>query len=381
MTDRTDAVVVGGGIVGAAAAFHLADAGVETLLVDADHAGRATDAGAGIVSPPTSSRRADDDWFRLAVPAAVHYPALVDRLEAAGVEAHGYRDSDLLSVAVDATDDEGFEADLARIRRRASEGDGVSDADVAELDPDEAMARCPALERPHRALLVRDAAQVDGSQFTRALRRAGRATGLSTREATVERIEVDDGAVVGVVANGERIDCDRVVVAGGAWSGGFGDDLGVDLPVEPMRGQIAHLDVGEWTPPTDEWPILTGYRGHYLVPWTDGHVAVGATREEGSGFDARATAAGVREVLSAALALAPGLGDATFETVRVGLRPSTPDGLPILGAVPDVDGAFLATGHGPTGLTLGPHSGRVVADLARGESPGVDLGAFAPERF
>lgn len=381
MTDRTDAVVVGGGIVGAATAFHLAEAGVDTLLIDADHEGRATDAGAGIVSPPTSSRRADDDWFRFAVHAADHYPDLVARLETAGVERHGYRRSDLLSVAVDAADRRGFEADLERIESRAGEAEALSQSDFDELTPAEAESRCPALDDVHRALLVRNAAQVDGRTFTRALRRAGREFGLSTREATVEDLVVDGGTVTGVVADGDRIDCDRVVVAGGAWSIEFGDALGIDLPVEPMRGQIVHLDAGDWDPQTDEWPILTGYRGHYLVPWKNGRVVVGATREEGTGFDTRATTAGVREVLDEALTLAPGLADATFEEVRVGLRPSTPDGLPILGAVPGVEGAFVATGHGPTGLTIGPYSGKVVADLVRGESPEADLAAFDPERF
>lgn len=139
--------------------------------------------------------------------------------------------------------------------------------------------------------------------------------------------------------------------------------------------------MGETTPPTDDWPILGGYHGHYMVPWADGHVACGATREEGSGFDPRATAAGVREVLDEALSLAPGLSDATFREVRVGLRPSTEDGLPVLGEVPDVDGAFLATGTGPTGLTIGPYSGKLVADVVRGEEPVVDLGVFSVGRF
>lgn len=397
MTDSHETVVVGGGIVGASTAYHLAAAGVDTLLVDASHQGRATDAGAGIVSPATSSRRADDDWFRLAAPAADYYPDLVSRLEAAGGGDHGYRASDLLSVAVDADDEAAFEADLGRIRDRASD-DRLDGTAFEELNPADAETLCPVLDDPHRAFLVRGAAQVDGRQFTRALRRAGREAGLSTREATVEELVVGDGTVSGVIvddgrrsdgeaggrSNGdtsERIDCESVVVAGGAWSAAFGDDLGVDVSVEPKRGQIAHLDVGETAPPTADWPILGGYRGHYAVPWAGGHVAVGATREEGSGFDPRATAAGVREVLSEALTLAPGLADATFTEIRVGLRPSTPDGLPVLGAVPGVEGAYLATGTGPTGLTIGPYSGKLVAELLRGEPPAVALDAFAVDRF
>jgi D-amino-acid dehydrogenase len=380
MTDSFEAVVVGGGIVGASTAYHLAEAGVDTLLVDADHEGRATDAGAGIVSPATSSRRADDDWFRLAAPAADYYPDLVSKVEAGGATDHGYRASDLLSLAIDEADDEAFQADLDRIRDRTDDG-RLDETEFEELDASEAEARCPVLDAPHRVFVARGAAQVDGSQFTRALRRAGHGSGLSSREAMVEELVVENGAITGVVADGEYIDCEAVVVAGGAWSTSFGADLGVEIPVAPKRGQIVHLDVGATTPPTDDWPILGGYRGYYLVPWADGHVAAGATREEGSGFDPRATAAGVREVLGEALTLAPGLADATFSEVRVGLRPSTEDGLPVLGEVPSVEGAYLATGTGPTGLTIGPYSGKLVAEVVRGQEPAVDLDAFAVERF
>jgi len=163
---------------------------------------------------------------------------------------------------------------------------------------------------------------------------------------------------------------------------GFGDDLGIDLPVEPLRGQIVHLDTGEqFDTPSGEWPIVGGYDDNYLVPWPDDRVAVGATREEGVGLDPRVTAGGVDEVLGAGLRLAPGLADATLAEIRVGLRPGSPDGRPMLGAVPDVEGAFVATGHGPTGLMLGPFSGKVVAELVQGNEPEVDLSAFAPERF
>ncbi len=389
MVEQTDVVVVGGGVVGTATAFHLAERGVETVLVDDDREGDATAAGAGIISPPTSSRRENDDWFAFAEAAAAHYPNLIRRIQSQGVDDHGYEQGDMLSVAL--TDAEAEELEIDRERAAAR------DADFEEISPEEAEDAFPALSGIERALRFRNAARVDGATLTSGLRRAGRRTGLTTFAGEVEAIEVEDGSVSGVVVDAagrtsrqeqqtaggsERIEADRVVVAGGAWSSEFADDLGCSLPVEPIRGQIVHLDASDG--PFDgeaDFPIVGSVGDNYIVPWGDGRIVVGATREHDAGFDPRITAGGVHEVLDAGLRLAPGLEDATFEEVRVGLRPGSPDGLPMLGKLPEVDGAYVATGHGPTGLTLGPYSGAVIAKLIDGEEPDVDLSAFDPARF
>ena len=96
---------------------------------------------------------------------------------------------------------------------------------------------------------------------------------------------------------------------------------------------------------------------------------VGATREPGTGFDLRVTVAGQRELVDQALSFAPGLAGATVVETRVGFRPVTADGLPLIGPVPGCDGAFVATGLGPQGLTIGPYVGGLIADEALGERP------------
>ena len=101
----------------------------------------------------------------------------------------------------------------------------------------------------------------------------------------------------------------------------------------------------------------------------------------GSGYAARTSAAGVEEVVREALRVAPGLADARLLEIRVGLRPQPLDGLPVLGAVPGVEGVFLATGHGPTGLQLGPYSGKIAATLAQGQRCEADISAFDVTRF
>ncbi|MFB6172134.1 MAG: NAD(P)/FAD-dependent oxidoreductase [Haloarculaceae archaeon] len=372
-----DAVVIGGGIVGASVGYHLARAGADALLVDRADPGRATDAGAGIVSPATSSRTASDAWFRLGVAAADYYPDLAADLRGA-VDEVGYGRPGLLSVATDADEAARLEQSLARIRERQDRLGHPEAGSVATVSPEAARDRVPPLGHVERAFVVERAARVDGRTFAAALREAGRDRGLDVAREDARSLVLRDGAVAGVETEADRYRADAAVVAGGAWSAAWGDQLGVDLPIEPLRGQIAHLDADR---ETGDWPMVAGIGDHYLVPWPDGRIAAGATREPGVGFDPATTAAGVHEVLDATMDLAPGLGDAELASVRVGLRPTTPDGLPILGRVDAVAGAYVATGHGPTGLTVGPYSGRAVADLVLDEPAPVDLSPFAPGRF
>jgi len=369
------AVVVGGGIVGTATASHLAVAGIDTTLFDRADEGRATAAGAGILSPATSSNAGSEPWFRFAVDAVDYYDDL-DATLRESVDETGFARPGLVQIARGETDARQFDAALERIRDRQQRLGAARG--IETIDPDEARERCPVLARPDRALWNPNAGRVDGRTFTAAMRSAGERAGLTVEEIDVTGIRVDSGTVTGVVAGDERVAADAVVVAGGAWSPAFAGDLGIDVPVEPMRGQIIHLDADH---DTDDWPIVTGTRSHYMVPWTDGRVAVGATYEEGSGYAPHTTVAGVHEVLGDALELLPGLSAAAIGEIRVGLRPVSADGLPVCGAVPGVEGAYVATGHGPTGLQMGPYTGRQVARLVRDAPVETSLSAFSPARF
>jgi D-amino-acid dehydrogenase len=177
----------------------------------------------------------------------------------------------------------------------------------------------------------------------------------------------------------ETVAAGAVAIAGGAWTEVFARQLGVTIPVAPQRGQIIHL--GLRGTDTSRWPMISAFHHHYLVAWPDSRVVAGATRETGSGFAPHTTAAGVREVLSEAMRVAPGLAGAEIREIRVGLRPFTTDTLPVLGPVPGVAGVFLVTGHGPTGLTLGPYSGKLVAGQMLGKAPESDLTPFSVSRF
>jgi D-amino-acid dehydrogenase len=124
-------------------------------------------------------------------------------------------------------------------------------------------------------------------------------------------------------------------------------------------------------------PVLSDY---YLLGFGDSRIVMGATRETGSGFDFRITAGGVAEVLQEGLRIAPGLKSATLTEIRVGFRPMSRDGLPLLGRPSRIPGLVIATGLGRYGLTVGPYVGFLAAMLAVGKTPEMSVAWFEPDR-
>jgi D-amino-acid dehydrogenase len=373
-----DVIVVGGGVVGAATAYECARHGMETVLVDRADVGRATDAGAGIISGETDTRR-DAGWYEFGVRAAAYYDPLLRAVAADGGGETGYARCGMLLAATGEDEREAFLAAKQHILNRRAARGTPAPADLREVSPDEAREFFPAFGHVVGAVYYRHAARVDGRLLARALAQAARRRGVTVRRGSVSEIVNRNGRTGGVVLDGEPCAAGHVIIAGGAWSQAFADQLKIHVPVEPQRGQIIHLKMRNAD--VSKWSIVNGFRGHYIVPWPDGRVVVGASRETGSGFDPRLTAEGVRDVLAEALRAAPGLSDAEVHEMRVGLRPLSADLRPVLGAVPTVEGVYLATGHGPSGLQLGPYSGKVVADLVAGVEPEIDLAPFSVMRF
>lgn len=374
-----DTIIIGGGIVGTAAAYNLARSGADALLIDAHHSGRATDAGAGILSFGTHGLGNDDLWLDFAQQCAAYYPQLIEQLQAEQGGDTGYAVTGKLIVAASEDELGPFEHKRRLIAdRHLGAGWPLADS-ITEISPAEARELFPPLGDVYHALYYRDAARVDGRLLNAAMSRAAESQGLAVKHSTVERLVIDNGAVTGVVTDGETISAAKVIIAGGAWTQTFGEQLGAPIPVFPKRGQIIHLNLPGSD--TSAWPVINAFHGHYLVAWHDSRVAVGATREADAGFQPQTTVAGVREVLDEALRLAPGLAAAQIKEMRVGLRPATKDDLPVLGPVPGVSNVYVATGHGAVGLQLGPYSGKLAAEWALGKATNTDISAFAISRF
>ncbi|MBX6365619.1 MAG: FAD-dependent oxidoreductase, partial [Gemmatimonadetes bacterium] len=193
--------------------------------------------------------------------------------------------------------------------------------------------------------------------------------------AQVAAVESEGARVTGVqLAGGRRLPAGRVVLAAGSWSGEI-RGLPRPVPVRPVRGQVVAL---ESVPPLLGRTVATP--DIYLVPRRDGRVLLGATVEE-AGFRATPTAGGIHRLLAAAIAAAPALADAPVAEIWAGLRPGTPDGLPILGPDPELSGLAYATGHFRNGILLAPITAALLADLLAGEPPAALLEAFGVDRF
>ena len=120
---------------------------------------------------------------------------------------------------------------------------------------------------------------------------------------------------------------------------------------------------------------------HYVVCWPDNRVVVGTTREANAGYNPITTVEGLMAVMHEATRVAPGLRTASIREIRVGLRPLSRDGMPVIGPLPTCPNIYVVTGHGPMGLHLGPYSGKVVAAAVEKDMWPLEMAAFGVERF
>lgn len=362
-------VVVGGGILGTSAGYHLARAGAEVVLIDAELEGSATAAGAGIINPWSGRRAVDRHWFALGNAGAQYYPELIASLTEDGEQETSYRRVGAMLVSADPAELDGAEGQVRALAAQAAMAGPVSRLSAAE-----ARGLFPPLRPDLQAIHIGGGARVDGLKLVASLRRAAVRHGVEERRAQAALL-LAGGRVRGVTCGGATVAADAVVLAAGAWAAALAAQVGLPLPITPQRGQIIHLQMPGAD--TSAWPVISPLADHYMLAFDDSRVVVGATRETGSGFDYRLTAGGVAHVLNNALSVAPGLGVAKLLETRIGFRPMIDGDRPILGAAPGVEGLFIGNGLGPAGLTLGPVAGKLLAQAVLGQATEVDLAPYA----
>jgi D-amino-acid dehydrogenase len=261
-----------------------------------------------------------------------------------------------------------------RVEARARTAGSIV-GDIQRVGSAEVRALFPVLSPDLEGVFVSGGARVDGRTLRDALL-AGAAHHGAVTVRGLARLRARAGGPPLVEVDGQVLEADEVVVASGAWVNEVLGPLGLRLAVEPQRGQITHLRLGGVD--TSGWPSVNPLSHHYLVAFDDSRVAVGATRETGSGFDPRVTAAGQWQVLGDALGVAPGLADATLIETRVGLRPLADGNRPVVGGVPSVEGLHVLSGFGAAGLTMAPFTGDALARSMLDGHTTPELAPFTP---
>ena len=367
-------VVVGAGILGASTAYHLARDGADVAIVDQAHEGQATAAGAGIICPWASSVD-DPAFYELYAAGARYYTDLVPALAELGETDFGFRRAGALLVSTDPSE---LATRPSTVTVRSATDRGPRDWRRRSADATGSKSIVSAVARRScRSARLRRC--TCGRQAPRGIAApGGGASRRTVARGLAELISPCGERVLGVSLDDRSIMADAVVVTAGAWVPALLRPLGINLPIQPQRGQIVHLRLPGQD--TNAWPVVLPPGSHYLLAFDGSRIVAGATRELGTGFDYRVTAAGQAEVLSEALRIAPGLGAATLVETRVGFRPVSPDGRPLLGRVRDVKGLVIGNGLGAAGLTIGPLAGRLLANVVLDRRPALDLEAFDPLR-
>jgi D-amino-acid dehydrogenase len=380
-----DLIIVGGGIVGASAALAGVRKGARVALVDAGLAGRATDAGAGIVSPVALDRGEQrPDWTSLITECVGYYHSLLAELDAVDPAGAGSATFEQVGELVVAGDDPDQQAALEAVAARLSHLEGRRAHGIVKpletVDGADLREYWPELRGDLRGLFIAEVGRVVGSRLHDRLMAAARRRALARRDGA--ELEVIPGAGMldlqpsgPQVRVGHRVLHGRaVLLATGAWAGADLAGFGVEVDIRPIRGQLVHLRLDGRQ--TGLRPVVNTPGAGYLLGFDD-RIVAGATHED-VGFDARVTAGGQRAVLNGALDLAPGLSAATVLETRVGLRPATSDGLPLVGPV--APAIHVATGLGAWGLTLGPLLGELAARHALGDDLPARLDFLSPGR-
>ena len=356
-SSASDVLIVGDGVIALAIADALAERGVSSHVIGERLPGAASSAAAGLLAPSGGDLAPTVRDFMIA--ARDRYPAFVTRLQhETGRTIHLNR-LGLLEVAL--RDDE--MAELAASRPSLSAV--LTDAELASLEP--------SLSHASGALLHPDDGFVDNNALLAALdEHLARSAFVRRTFALIRAIQLGT-TVCAITSSGERIEADEIIVAAGAWTPSL-EGLPRILPVTPLRGQMLAVANDSL-----RHAVMGGEAHGYLVP-RPGRLLVGATIEPGS-FDSEPTATAMHELRQVLRHLCPAAGDAAELSRWAGVRPATPDMLPIIDRDPSDPRLVYACGHSKNGILLAPMTGDCVAALIVGDLPPFDLTPYAATRF
>ena len=365
-----DVVIVGGGLIGCSIAHELAGARLKVLVLDKQEPGReASWAAAGMLSPAPDSP-ADLPLVPLALASLALYPDFARVMEEESGKPTGYAQLGALQVFLGSDAEAKRDRMIAQHKMLGLRAEGIS--------IDAARTKEPSLGGSVRAAtFLPDEASVEPRLLMDAVVNATKRRGVTIRaNCRVRSLLFKRDRCVGVCTK-QAIAAREVVLATGCFSAQLNPDVNgseVSIPARPVRGQMLALQPRDFR----LRQVLRSETG-YLVPRRDGRVVAGSTIED-VGFEKKVTAAGISQILGAALELCPELCSAEVVETWSGLRPGTPDALPILGRT-HIDGLLVATGHYRSGILLAPITARLIREWATTGRVSLDARRFSLLRF
>lgn len=359
-----DVLIIGGGLVGSACARELALAGRSVLVVEpGGRIGQAWQAAAGLLAPQVEAAE-HDPLLEVGLAGREWYAACREELEHNSGITLGLALGGIMSIAFTEAEAETLRDRVADQRQHGLYCDW--------LEPDEARERHPWLPDVRGALLAPQDGAVDPTRVVEALILDGARLGVRRAADRIVSLTVSGGRVTGAHGSGKYA-AGSVVLAAGAWSGRVAN-LPRPVSVEPVRGQVVAFDR------PGRMADATVYGGRRYLVTRGNEVLIGSTMEH-AGFAAETSPAAVADLAAAAGRICPLLQNQEPSRTWAGLRPGTPDGLPIIGREPDCEGLWYATGHGRNGVLLAGITGVILAQLMSGEATLESVSAFRPERF
>ncbi len=364
---KFDAAIAGGGVIGGAIALELARAGLRVAVFDRQQAGQeASWASAGILSPAP-----ENPGMVAMVPlgkaSLALYPEFVGLVEEISGKSTGFRPKGTLEALFSHDTKAELSTIIALHHGLGLKAEPLRAEDARELEP--------ALSEEVEAAVFRpEEGSVDNRTLTAAILKAAERSGAEIFSGDgAKAIWRDGDRCAGLVLQNEKVEAKWTIIAAGCFSATI-EGIAPYVPVRPAKGQMAALRADDLKMERVLWSETI-----YLVPRNDGRILAGATLEY-AGFDKRTTAGGIEKILSAAIDLAPSLANARLEETWAGLRPDSPDHLPILGPT-DVDGLLIATGHFRSGILLAPITARLVREWITEQRMSADWDRFSPLRF
>ncbi|MBS1787407.1 MAG: glycine oxidase ThiO [Acidobacteria bacterium] len=371
-----DSAVIGGGVIGCAIAWRLAQAGMKVVVIERGEIGREASQAAGGMLVPLAEADEADDLFDLCVASRALYADFAQELQQASGTNIEYRTEGTLYLSLTDEDDEELE--------RRWQWQHAAGLNVKRLNADCARKLEPQINDKLRwALKFPDDHQVNNRLLIQALYLAAQRIGVEFQTQTeAERLLIESRAgrkqIVGVTTSRGEVRSNTVIVAAGSWSSLLKTEAETLLPklkVEPVHGQMVAVEM----PARPVNHIIYSCRA-YVVPRLSGVLIAGSTSDK-FGFEKRVTAGGLASIIGRAKEILPGFGNLTVIETWSGLRPRASDGLPVIGIDDSVAGLIYATGHYRNGILLTPVTAKAVSEIVlKGESS-IALSPFSSSRF